>query len=351
MPRSSRTRAWTPLLVAAISFAMPLDGAGQSQASVSLEENFRRAPNDVVLGRLLPGTALNVVGEDANWLEVDIEGWVWLSSLQVSDTDFDLMVAAPDGENLRNGPSGAVIGRLVDGALLEELGREPGWVHVRRRAWIWSASVDAGTATATAPAPTRAAAPTTQAARRTAPSPPASQPTARRPEGFASVSGAGAPILTAPDGDTLAVATARGDLQIVSREGNWARVRVEGWVWMPVTGQTADDPAPTVLLPAELADDPAAHVGRVVSWSLQFISLERAEEIRTDFRRGEPFLLTRFGGPEGPFVYVAVPAEREAEVEGLVPLERISVTARVRTGASALTGTPIVDLLSVERSP
>ncbi|MDH3423631.1 MAG: hypothetical protein OEN00_11610, partial [Gemmatimonadota bacterium] len=66
--------------------------------------------------------------------------------------------------------------------------------------------------------------------------------------------------------------------------------------------------------------------------------------------RGEPFLLTRFGGPEGPFVYVAVPPEREAEVEGLVPLERIRVTARVRTGASALTGTPIVDLLNLERS-
>jgi hypothetical protein len=104
-------------------------------------------------------------------------------------------------------------------------------------------------------------------------------------------------------------------------------------------------------VPDDLTADAAAHVGRVVSWSLQFISLESAEEIRTDFRRGEPFLLTRFGGPEGPFVYVAVPVERQAEVEGLVPLERIRVTARVRTGASALTGTPIIDLLSLERSP
>jgi hypothetical protein len=91
-------------------------------------------------------------------------------------------------------------------------------------------------------------------------------------------------------------------------------------------------------------------VGRVVSWALQFISLERAEEIRTDFRQGEPFLLSRFGGPEGPFVYVAVPPERIAEVQGLVPLERITVTARVRTGASSFTGAPIVDLLSLERA-
>jgi hypothetical protein len=109
-------------------------------------------------------------------------------------------------------------------------------------------------------------------------------------------------------------------------------------------------PTPSALVPADLTADPQGHVGRVVSWVLQFISLERAEEIRTDFRQGEPFLLTRFGGPEGPFVYVAVPPERLTEAQGLVPLERVTVTARVRSGASSLTGTPIVDLLSLERA-
>lgn len=123
-------------------------------------------------------------------------------------------------------------------------------------------------------------------------------------------------------------------------------------MWMPAGG-TADGPVagpPSALVPADLTADPIAHVGRVVSWGLQFISLERAEEIRTDFRQGEPFLLSRFGGPEGPFVYVAVPSERLAEVQGLVPLERITVTARVRTGAASFTGTPIVDLLTLERA-
>jgi len=175
-------------------------------------------------------------------------------------------------------------------------------------------------------------------------------PTARRPDGFASPGNAGAPILTAPDGDTLAVTTGRADLQVVSRDGNWARVRIEGWVWMPPGGAGAQpDAAPAALTPEDLAREPEAHVGRVVSWTLQFISLESAEEIRTDFRRGEPFLLTRYGGADGPFVYVAVPPERRTEVQGLVPLERITVTGRVRTGASALTGTPIVDLLTLGR--
>ena len=344
MPRSRRTSARTLLVFAALVMAAPAGVFGQSRASVRAEENFRRAPNDVVLARLNPGTPLSVVGREDNWLEVDVEGWVWLASLQASNAGYDLVVSAAGGENLRDAPQGAVIGRLEDGALLEELGREPGWAHVRRRGWIWSASVN--TAAASAPSPT-APSPSPPAARPTAPS----QPTARRPEGFANVGGGGAPILTAPDGDTLAVASGRGDLQVISREGNWARVRLEGWVWMPAAGQGSVDAAPAALVPEDLTADPEGHVGRVVSWGLQFISLEAAEEIRTDFRRGEPFLLTRFGGPDGPFVYVAVPPELQSEVEGLVPLERITVTARVRTGASALTGTPIVDLLSVERRP
>jgi hypothetical protein len=127
---------------------------------------------------------------------------------------------------------------------------------------------------------------------------------------------------------------------------------VDGWVWLPA-GARGDAPvevAPSALTPQELTSSPEAHAGRVVSWALQFISLERAEAIRTDFRQGEPFLLTRYGAGDGPFVYVAVPPERLSEVQGLVPLERITVTARVRTGASTLTGSPIVDLLSFERS-
>lgn len=348
MPRSSRTSAGTPLLFAALALSFPAAILGQSGATVRAEENFRRAPNDVVLARLNPGTRLAVIGREGNWLEVDVEGWVWLASLQASEAEYDLVVAVAEGENLRDAPQGTVIGRLEDGALLEELGREPGWAHVRRRGWIWSASVNASTTAAAAPTP---AAATPPAARPSQPSQPATQPTARRPEGFTSLGGSGAPILTAPDGDTLAVASGRGDLQIVAREGNWARVRLEGWVWMPTVAQGAADPTPSALVPEDLIREPEAHVGRVVSWSLQFISLESAEEIRTDFRRGEPFLLTRFGGPDGPFVYVAVPPERRTEVEGLVPLERITVTARVRTGASALTGTPIVDLLTLERRP
>ena len=157
-------------------------------------------------------------------------------------------------------------------------------------------------------------------------------------------------ILTAPDGDTLARAVPRAELEVTARQGSWVRVRVEGWIWqpdMPTSVVGSDEPG--ILSPDDVAVDPEAFAGRVISWRLQFISQERAEAVRTDFFEGEPFLLCRYAGDGGQFVYVAVPPDRLAEVGGLVPLEYLTVTARVRTGASVLTGTPIVDLLSVER--
>lgn len=314
-------------------------GSGQERAVVRAEENFRREPNGVVLARLAPGTSLRVLGSEGNWTQVEVEGWVWLRSLQVSDDpSFDLVVVEDEGENLRSGPSGTILGRFEEGALLEELGRDEAWARVSRLGWVWSASVRLEDAVA---APVQRSEPVDAR-----PAGPAS----RTPGGFVRTSGG--PILTAPDGDTLATAEPRSDVEVLRRDGNWARVRLEGWMWMPGTDEAAPaaDAAPTALEPADLTADPEAHAGRVVAWTIQFISLERAEAIRTDFFEGEPFMLSRFGGPDGPYVYVAVPTDRLGEVQGLVPLERVEVTGRVRTGASSLTGAPIIDLISLQRA-
>jgi hypothetical protein len=103
--------------------------------------------------------------------------------------------------------------------------------------------------------------------------------------------------------------------------------------------------------PEEVGQDPDAYRGAVVEWELQFVSREEAERVRTDFYEGEPFLLTRATSPGRAFVYVAVPPERLSEVEGLIPLERIRVVGRIRTGAAAFTGNPILDLLELTRTP
>ena len=327
-------------MIAAALLGYPPAASPQS-VRVRDEENFRREPNGVVLARLGTGTPLRLIRREGNWTHVELLGWVWLRSLQDSDdTAFDLVVSNAGGENLRVAPAGRILARLEEGALLDELERDASWARVGRQGWVWSASLENVTAGSDPGPMIQPEAPGFDMG-----------PVSRRPDGFASVGAVGPPILTAPDGDTLAVAAPRSDVEVVGRQGNWVRVRLEGWMWMPAAeATTVVDDTPTALEPADLVADPSRHNGRVVSWTLQFISLERAEAVRTDFFEGEPFLLARFGGAEGPFVYVAVAPGRLSEVEGLVPLERISVTARVRTGASALTDTPIVDLLSIERS-
>jgi hypothetical protein len=303
-------------------------------ARVREPENIRREPNGEVLARVEPGAALPVVGRQDRWLQVDMEGWVWSRSLQVTEREgFDLTVTEAQGENLRDAPSGKILGRLGRGTLLDELERSPGWIRVRRRAWIWSASVVETPASQAAVGDSR-------------PSQAAS-----RPGGFIAAGAGGSALLSAPGGDTLARTAAGTEMEILGREGGWARVRLEGWAWMPPAEAApgVEEPEGAALTPADLVADPTAYRGRVVSWQLQFISLEHAEKVRTDFFEGEPFLLTRFGSGDGPFVYVALPPDRVRESEGLVPLEHLSVTGRVRTGASSLTGTPIIDLVALER--
>jgi hypothetical protein len=139
------------------------------------------------------------------------------------------------------------------------------------------------------------------------------------------------------------------NLQVLAREGNWTRVRLEGWIWLPEGADEGAGVSDATLASVVVAPDD--YRGEVVQWDLQFISLERAEEIRTDFYETEPFLLTRMGDGDQSFVYVAIPPERLGEAQRLDPLERIRVLGRVRTGSARLTGSPILELLSFERIP
>lgn len=331
------------MLIATSGLGLPSASAGQEPMELSLDENFRREPNGVILARLSAGSMLRVLTSEGNWTQVELEGWVWLPSVEASEEPgMDLVISESGGENLRSAPSGSILARLEEGALLEELGRDANWVRVSRVGWVWSESLRAISGSSNASPST----------------PPLSGgPAARAPGGVRTVGDIGGPILAAPDGDTLAVAAPSSDVVVVRREGGWARVRLEGWMWLPEADASDGADAAVVAVEAEAVEpdalqaDPDLYAGRVVEWTIQFISLERAEAVRTDFFEGEPFLLARFGGSDGPFVYVAVPVDRLAEVEGLVPLEAVTITGRVRTGASALTGAPIVDLLTLDRSP
>ncbi|MGW8266265.1 MAG: hypothetical protein ACWGSQ_07850 [Longimicrobiales bacterium] len=307
----------------------------QGTATLLVEENLRAEPQGVIIGRLLVGRDFPVIAVRDRWVQVDVEGWMWTPSLQITDRGgFDLSVSVTPAENLRAEPQGEILARLAEGALLEELDEVTGWKRVRRRAWVWGESVDVDRGSSQAPE---------------APSGEGEVPAPAERWWRSGLEGA--PLLSGPDGDTLARTSPGTELQVLAREGNWVRVRLDGWAWAPV-GEFPDSggAAPVAeLTPEAVMSDPGAHRGRVVSWTLQFVSLERAEKIRTDFYEGEPFLLARTPTSGSSFVYVAVPPDRLGEVEGLIPLERVNIVGRIRTGAAALTGNPILDLIELTR--
>ena len=312
---------------------------GAQSATLTTEENFRAQENGTVLGRLRAGLSVEVLEATDDWLQFDLEGWVWIQSLrEVNRGRFSWVVSAEGGENIRGGPGGEVLGRLEQGTLLETLESVPGWARVRRRAWVWRGSAVLFASGSSDGAQGQSSLSVFSLA---------------GDDREWALGGAGkAPILSAPDGDTLAVSASGTNLRVIAREGNWARVRLEGWVWLPQnTEGGAGASVRTDVTLAALVGAPNDYRGEVLQWDLQFISLERAEEIRTDFYASEPFLLTRMVDGDAGFVYVAIPPERLSEAQGLSPLERIRVVGRVRTGAARLTGSPILELLSLDRIP
>lgn len=340
-----------PLVLALI--ALPVAAGAQTIRVSTATENLRAEPRGEVIATLPQGTTLEAATREGSWYRGTLRGWVWAASVESAGRPNRVTVAAAAGENLRAEPNGAVVARLQPRTVLTELERRDGWVRVERSAFVWGESVEtAGVATGTPQAqrPRPAVAEPSAAAPAPAQTPPRS-PQSRTAAGRQATAGSrGAALLQSPDGDTIARLSPMTTLEVVAMEGNWARVRMEGWVWQPGLASTADTGAVLRdVSAAVLTANPDNFRGRTVEWELQFISLERAERIRTDFYEGEPFILARGPGAENTFVYVAVPPERVAQAERLGPLERFVVLGRVRTGRSRVMGAPVLDLIELRR--
>ena len=96
---------------------------------------------------------------------------------------------------------------------------------------------------------------------------------------------------------------------------------------------------------------PPRSLGQVLRWRVQFIAVQKGDELRPDIPNGATYLLARGPLPERGFVYVIVPEARVATVSALAPLATIQVTARVRAGRSRYLGNPVVELLALEAVP
>ena len=319
-----------PGLSAALAILLVLPSGGRAQSAVVAvdEENFRAAPNGVIVAELLEGTML-VPGEtEGRWREATLEAWIWAPSVRPDTRDgHDLAVSASDGENLRATPNGRRIGRAREGMLLDRVEERGDWIRVRRTAWIWAPSI-------------RVTAP---------PDPVRSDPMrVREPTREFLEVGGDVVVRSAPSGDTVARLQPGASVEVVARDGDWARVRIEGWTFAAsLAGEAGSAGVLEDIGREELQAEPDEFRGRMVEWTVQFIALRQAEEFRTDFLPGERFILGRGPGDDAGFVYLAVPEELVAEVRTLAPLQRIRVVGRVRSAESPLTGAPVLELVEI----
>ena len=338
-PGHTRSMTTTGTRLASLLTALVVSTAGSLAAQAVRvtvpEENFRKTPEASSNNRLatvLEGATLAVQDRQGRWVLGELEGWIWSESVDATDREgFDLVVSKPGGENLRrtpdaDAPRNAV---LMQGMLLDSLDARDGWLQVRRAAWIWSAST-AGTGTD----PSEPAEPEDDRSEDEAP---------RLPERLV-VGSEAAGLLISPEGDTAAVLRSGTDVEVLARERGWTRVRLEGWVWEPST--LPPDSAESAFDVTDLRANPERFRGRRVEWTLRFVTLQRAEAIRTDFYEGEPYFLANPPGRTRDLVYVAVPPELLATVQQLQDLQTVDVVARVRTGRSQ-TGVPILDLIAL----
>jgi hypothetical protein len=150
----------------------------------------------------------------------------------------------------------------------------------------------------------------------------------------------------APDAPPAGTLEAEMPVRITARAGGWVRVETQGWVreseLRPAGGAALNN-----VTAAELRTDPDRFKGRLLRWTIQFIALQTADELRPDFTPGEQYILARGPAPEYAFAYIVVPADKAAVVAQIAPLASVTIIAKVRTGRSTYLANPILELLDI----
>jgi hypothetical protein len=302
--------------------------SAQQDYRVIQTENFRREPSGraVLLATVNAGVELAGDSVRGEWVAVTLEGWIWARSTASGEAQgYDLRVTADNGENLRAAPNGRVVARLAAGCLLDEVERQPGWIRVRRSAWMWGNSLQR----VGAPAAASSALP----------------PVDRDAVGLDwAVTATEARLHRTPDGAPTGSLGADASVRIIARSGEWVRVQAEGWI----RESDLRPSSPGVLVGvsgAEVRSQPQEFEGKLVQWTVEYIAIQRADELRREIPEGQRYMLARGPLPEAGFVYVVLDGEQLLEMERLEPLTELVIIGRVRTARSQYLGNPVLDLV------
>ena len=335
--QSSRIPSVLPACSAAIALGAVLSVSpllAQSQHRVRQSENFRKSPSPSapVLARVTAGAVLSGASASGDWVEVTLDGWVWAPSLAPDPGAFDHRVSVQNGENLRAAPNGDIIARLETGTLLNEVSRSTRWVRVKRTGYMWAQSLNGLDGSS-------------PGASRPRPRPPASASSADATLDRA-MTGRRASMHRVPDGDSVGVLETETPVRILVRSGEWVKVQTEGWI----RESDLKSSVPGVLegvSGAEVRSRPEEFEGKLLQWTLQYIALQEADELRSEIPRGQRYMLARGPLPEAGFVYVTIPSDKVSDVERLGPLTQVVIVGRLRTARSRYLGNPIIELMDM----
>lgn len=357
-----------------LGLVTPLPLAAQARYRVTTDGAwFYQEAGGKRLARLARGALL--IGGDAEGdvQGVTVEGWIFATSVGPTPrAGYDLTVTRAPEENLRSAPAGALIAKLPQGFLLNRVaeGSSDRWIHVTRAGWVEKTDLEAiaqvaGSRIAASDSDTAQGGltpgrrPGTQGAAgvlgtpgpRPGVNPPDTNLSPSAPVDPSRVASARRTVLyRAPEGQPTGTLAPSAPLRVLGKSGEWTRVELEGWV----KSADLEFAPPGVLVgitAAELRTDPQRYAGQVLRWTLQYISTQKADELRPEIPNGATYMLARGPLPERGFVYVVVPEAKRAQLETLTPLATIQVTARVRTGRTRFLGTPVLDMISLETLP
>lgn len=289
--------------------------AGQSAVQLQQEARFTKVPGAQSLGTLLAGASVTPGRSQGTAVEVGFEGWIPSASLIARRRDsFD--VATNRRENLRDRPAGTPTGRLVSNVGFTKVETRGSWVRVRRTAWIDQKAVP--------------------------PQNPLSAPTGPdRAEVIRKV-----PLAVQPEGPAIGSVDSGAGARVLARSAGWTKVQFD--VWVPDSAVRSMDTRVLVgLSQAEVRANPARYVGQLVEWRLQFVAVQKADELRPEIPEGQSYLLTRGPLPEPGFVYVVVPASRVSQFQAVSALKELLIRGTIRSATTKYLPTPVLDLVEV----
>lgn len=339
-PQSSPALCRLPACAIALLVLLTTRLDAQDRFRVTSETSFRRSANGVVLGTLPAGATITARSSSGGWVEYRLEGWIFTPSTAPTNRDgFDLVVQ-PSRENVRAEPNGTIVARVVSGALLNRLETRGSWSRVRRDVWVARSALQPLTAGA-ATARREPARPV-----RTDSSAAGTGPAEATSSDMVEATGESR-LLSRPDGDVMGTLAPGTRARVLSRSGEWTRVQVEAWVKDGDVRPAPDSGVLAGITAAELRAAPGRYLGRMVEWRLQFLSLEKGDELRPEIPAGRQYLLTRGPLPETGFVYVILPADQVERFRTLPPLEQITVRGTVRAAATRYLPNPVIELDSV----